>query len=187
MVTVRVVSKSFALDPSKTIFPLAIFIEFAASADPEISVVPTKVVEVKDDKPAKVVTVPPRLIEVDQIVIAELARLLLAIEDAVVNIVPVSFGKVKVLSPPVASAAVRIVSFASAVDPSNVIFPLPISIALAASSTPAIKVPEAKEVSTAKVPWVAPKATLVLPIVTVEFASCPLGIALVPNSPELEL
>ena len=39
MVTVRVVSKSFALDPSKTIFPLAIVIEFAASADPEISVV----------------------------------------------------------------------------------------------------------------------------------------------------
>ena len=41
-------------------------------------------------------------------VTAELARLLLAIEDAVDNIVPVSFGKVKVLSPPVASAAVRI-------------------------------------------------------------------------------
>ena len=61
LVTVRVVSKSFALDPSKTIFPLAIFIEFAASADPEMSVVPTKVVDVKEDKPAKVVTVPPRL------------------------------------------------------------------------------------------------------------------------------
>ncbi len=76
----RVVSKSFALDPSKTIFPLAIFIEFAASADPDINVVPTRVVEVKDDKPAKVVTVPPRLIEVDPIVTAELARLLLAIE-----------------------------------------------------------------------------------------------------------
>ena len=62
LVTVRVVSKSFALDPSKTIFPLAIFIEFTASADPEISVVPTNVVEVKEDNPAKVVTVPPRLI-----------------------------------------------------------------------------------------------------------------------------
>ena len=64
-----------------------------------------------------------------------------------------------------------ITSYASAVDPSNAIFPLPISIALAASSTPAIKVPEAKEVSPTKVPWVAPKATVVLPIVTVEFAS----------------
>ena len=61
LVTVRVVSKSFALDPSKTILPLAIFIEFAASADPDINVVPTKVVEVKEDNPAKVVTVPPRL------------------------------------------------------------------------------------------------------------------------------
>ena len=55
---------------------------------------------------------------------AELAKLLLAIEDAVDNIVPVSFGKVKVLSLPVASAAVSIVSFPSAVDPSKVIYPL---------------------------------------------------------------
>ena len=59
--TVRVVSLASAPLPSKTIFPLAIFIEFAASADPEIRVVPTNVVEVKEDKPAKVVTVPPRL------------------------------------------------------------------------------------------------------------------------------
>jgi len=59
------------------------------------------------------------------IVTAEFARLLLAIEDAVDNTVPVSFGNVRVLSPPVASAAVNIISFASAVDPSNVIFPLP--------------------------------------------------------------
>ena len=51
--------------------------------------VPTNVVEVKEDKPAKVVTVPPRLIEVDPIVTAELAKLLLEIEDAVDNIVPV--------------------------------------------------------------------------------------------------
>ena len=105
------------------------------------------------------------------IVTAELARLLLAIEDAVVNIVPVSFGRVKVLSPPDASAAVSIISFASAVDPSKVIFPLPISIALAASSTPAIKVPEAKEVKPAIVDAVAPSATAVLPIVTSSFAS----------------
>ena len=86
------------------------------------------------------------------IVTAELARLLLAIEDAVDSTVPVSFGNVRVLSPPVASAAVSIVSFASAVDPSNIIFPLPISIAFAASSVPAIKVVEAKEVKPAKVP-----------------------------------
>ena len=171
LVTVRVVSKSFALDPSKTIFPLAIFIEFAASADPEISVVPTSVVEVKEDKPAKVVTVPPRLIEVDPIVTAELAKLLLAIEDAVDNIVPVSFGKVRVLSPPVASAAVNIVSFASAVYPSKVIFPLANFIEFAASATPDIKVPEAKEVKPAIVDAVAPSATAVLPIVMSSLAS----------------
>ena len=95
---------------------------------------------------------PPRLIEVDPIVTAELAKLLLAIEDAVDNIVPVSFGKVKVLSPPDASAAVRMVSFASAVDPSKVIFPLANFIEFAASATPEIKVVEAKEVRPVKVP-----------------------------------
>ena len=65
--------------------------------------------------------------------------------------VPVAFGKVIVLSDPDASAAVSIISLPSAVEPSNVIFPPPISIALAASSTPAIKVPDAKELSPTKV------------------------------------
>ena len=102
-------------------------------------------------------TVAPKATLVPPIVTAELAKLLLAIEDAVVNIVPVSFGNVRVLSPPVASAAVSIVSFASAVDPSNVIFPLPISIAFAASSVPAIKVVEAKDVKPAKVPYSSSK------------------------------
>ncbi len=152
LVTVRVVSFALAPLPSKTMFPLASVIEFAASADPEISVVPTKVVEVKDDIPANVVTVAPRLTEVEPIVTAELAKLLLAIEDAFVNNVPVSFGKVKVLSPPVASAAVSIVSFPSAVDPSKVIFPLANFIEFAASATPDIKVVEAKEVRPVKVP-----------------------------------
>ena len=118
---------------------------------------------------------------------AELAKLLLAIEDAVDNIVPVSFGKVKVLSPPVASAAVSIVSFASAVDPSNVIFPLANFIEFAASATPDIKVVEAREVKPVKVPCVAPSATAVLPIVMSSLASWLFGIADVPNSPELEL
>ena len=86
------------------------------------------------------------------IVTAEFARLLLAIEDAVDNTVPVSFGRVKVLSPPDASAAVSIVSFASAVDPSNVIFPLAIAIEFAASATPDINVVDAKDVKPVKVP-----------------------------------
>ena len=75
--------------------------------------------------PVKLVTVAPKATLVLPIVTVELANPLLGIEDALVNIVPVSFGKVRVLSPPVASAAVSIISFASAVDPSNVIFPLP--------------------------------------------------------------
>ena len=147
-----VVSKSFAVEPSKTKVPLTSFIEFAASAEPDIKVVPTSVVEVKEDNPAIVVAVPPKDTEVLPIVNEELAKLLLAIEDAVDNIVPVSFGKVKVLSPPVASAAVSIVSFASAVDPSKVIFPLANFIEFAASDTPDINVVEAKEVKPVKVP-----------------------------------
>ena len=171
LVTVRVVSLALAPLPSKTMFPLARVIEFAASADPDINVVPTKVVEVKEDNPAKVVTVPPRLTEVDPIVTAGLAKLLLAIDDAVDNNVPVSFGKVRVLCPPDASAAVSIVSFASAVDPSKVIFPLANFIEFAASATPDIKVPEAKEVKPAIVDAVAPSATAVLPIVMSSLAS----------------
>ena len=101
----------------------------------------------------------------------ELARLLLAIDEAVVNIVPVSFGNVRVLSPPVAFAAVSIVSFASALDPSNVIFPLAKVMAFAASAAPATRVVEAKEVNPAMVEAVAPSATAVLPIVISSFAN----------------
>ena len=72
--------------------PLTSFIEFAASAEPDIKVVPTNVVEVKDDKPAIVVAVPPKDIEVLPTVSEELAKLLLAIDDSVDNIVPVSLG-----------------------------------------------------------------------------------------------
>ena len=49
-----VVSKSFAVEPSKTKLPLASVIEFAASAEPDIKVVPTSVVEVKEFIPTKV-------------------------------------------------------------------------------------------------------------------------------------
>ena len=49
--------------------------------------------------------------------------------------------------------------------------PLVISIAFAASSTPAIKVPDAKEVKPVIVPAVAPKAIAVLPTVTSSFAN----------------
>ena len=59
-VTAMVVSKSFAVEPSKTKVPLTSFIEFAASAEPDIKVVPTSVVEVKEDNPAIVVAVPPK-------------------------------------------------------------------------------------------------------------------------------
>ena len=117
---VSIISLASAVEPSNVIFPLASVIELAPSAAPEINVV-----DAKEVIPVIVDAVAPRETLVPPIVTAELARLLLAIEDAVVNIVPVSFGRVKVLSPPDASAAVSIVSFPSAVDPSNVIFPLP--------------------------------------------------------------
>ena len=144
----------------------------------------TRVVAVKEVNPEIVETVCPKEAPVAPNVIDELARLLLAIEDAVVNIVPVSFGNVRVLSPPVASAAVSIVSFPSAVDPSNVIFPLPISIAFAASSVPAIRVVEAKEVKPAKVPTVAPSPTAVLPIVKDELVNEEFGMEARPNAPD---
>ena len=66
--------------------------------------------------------------------------------------VPVALGKVIVLSEPEASAAVNIISLPSAVDPSNVIFPLARVIELAPSTVPETSVVEAKDVSHAKVP-----------------------------------
>jgi len=62
---VKVVSKSFALEPSKTIFPLAILIEFAASATPDINVV-----EAKEVNPAIVDAVAPSATAVLPIVIS---------------------------------------------------------------------------------------------------------------------
>jgi hypothetical protein len=66
--------------------------------------------------------------------------------------VPVALGKVIVLSEPEASTAVSIISLPSAVDPSNVIFPLARVIELAPSTVPETSVVEAKDVSPAKVP-----------------------------------
>ena len=50
--------------------------------------------------------------------------------------VPVALGKVIVLSDPDASAAVSIISLPSAVEPSNVIFPLASVMELAPSTVP---------------------------------------------------
>jgi len=144
---VSIISLPSAVDPSNVIFPLASVMELAPSAAPEINVA-----DAKDVIPAIVPAVAPKATLVLPRVTVELARLLLAIEDAVVNIVPVSFGKVRVLSPPDASVAVSIVSFASAVDPSKVIFPLAIAIEFAASATPEINVVDAKDVKPVKVP-----------------------------------
>ena len=163
---VSIISLASAVEPSNVIFPLASVMELAPSAAPDINVA-----DAKDVIPAIVPAVAPRETLVLPRVTAELARLLLAIEDAVVNIVPVSFGNVRVLSDPVAFAAVSIVSLPSALDPSKVIFPLANVIAFAASATPDIKVPEAKEVNPAIVPSVAPRETAELPIVTAELAS----------------
>ena len=65
------VSKSFAVDPSKDIIPLAICIEFAESVAPERNaVVAIKLEEVKVFKPAIVLAVAPRLTDVEPIVTA---------------------------------------------------------------------------------------------------------------------
>ena len=63
-----------------------------------------------DDKPASVVAVPPSARPVLPIVIELLARLLLAIEDAVVRTVPVSAGRVMVTSA-VAAGPTRVAEF----------------------------------------------------------------------------
>ena len=117
-VDVSIISSLSAVEPSNVIFPLASVIELAPSAAPEINVV-----EANDVNPVKVPWVAPKATLVPPIVTVELARLLLAIDDAVDNIVPVSFGRVRVLSPPDASAAFNIVSFVSAVEPSKIICP----------------------------------------------------------------
>ena len=80
-------------------------------------------------------------------------------------------GKVIVLSDPVVSVAVKVVSKSFALDPSKTIFPLAIFIEFAASATPDINVVDAKEVNPAIVEAVAPSATAVLPIVISSFAN----------------
>ena len=84
----------------------------------------------------------------------------------------------------VGSVTDTVVSKSLAVEPSKTILPLAIEIALAASATPETRVVEDKEVKPAIVEPVAPKAIAVLPIVISSFANCPLGIALVPISPD---
>ena len=182
--TAKLVSKLLAVAPSNIIVPVTplTLIELAA---PAVDPLAYKSSAIKSFTPAKFNVVAPKETLVLPIVKEEFARLLLAIDDAVVNIVPVSFGNVRVLSPPVASAAVSIVSFASSVDPSKDMLPLANNIEL--EPLPATNVVDVKEVNPEIVDAVAPSATLVAPIVKDELANCPLGIALVPNSPVPEL
>ena len=113
-VTVSDVSKSLAVDPSNVIFPLPNNMELAPLPA-------TRLVDVKEVNPEMVEAVVPSAIPVAPIVKDELAKLLLAIDDPVDNKVPDSFGNTRALSPPVASAADNIISFASAVEPSKII------------------------------------------------------------------
>ena len=85
-------------------------------------------------------------------------------------------GRVIVLSPPDASAAVNIISSVSALEPSKVIFPPAIDIAFAASVTPeirvvAVKVVEVRADKPVIVVAVTPKSIEVLPIVKEELAN----------------
>ena len=63
--------------------------------------------------------------------------------------VPVALGKVIVLSPPDASVDVSIISSLSAVEPSNVIFPLArvIELAVPAPDPPATISPDSRRVN----------------------------------------
>ena len=174
---VSIISLPSAVDPSNVIFPLASVIELAPSTVPE-----TNVVDCKELKPVNTVAPPPRATVVPPIRNVLLAKLLFCIEDPVVNTVPELSGNVIVLSA-VGSVRAKVVSKLFAVEPSNTILPFSSFIALAASAVPAINVVEAKEFTPVIVETVPPKETLVLPMVTAELANCPLGIALVPNSP----
>ena len=173
--TVSDVSKSLAVDPSNVIFPLASVIELAPSTVPE-----TNVVDCNELKPVNVVAPPPRETVVPPIRNELLAKLLFCIEDPVVNTVPELSGNVIVLSD-VGSVTVKDVSKSLAVDPSNVILPLPNSMELA--PLPATRLVDVKEVNPEIVETVCPKAAPVAPSVIEEFANWLLGIALVPNSP----
>ena len=151
-VTVKDVSLPSAVEPSNVIFPLPISIAFAASSTPAI-----KVPDAREVSPAIVEAVAPRETLVPPIVTAELARLLLAIEDPVVNTVPELSGNVIVLSA-VGSVRAKVVSKLFAVEPSNTILPFSSFIALAASAVPAINVVEAKEFTPVIVETVPPRS-----------------------------
>ena len=142
---VRTVSYVFAEEPSNVIFPLASVMELAPSAVPEINVV-----DAKEVSPAIVEAVAPRETLVPPIVTAELAKLLLAIEDPVVNTVPVSSGKVMVRVA-VGSVTVRVVPLASPVAPLNKRFPLAIVITFE-DPVPLTNVAEVKDVNPVNVP-----------------------------------
>ena len=90
--------------------------------------------------------------------------------------VPVAFGKVIVLSEPEASAAVSIISLPSAVEPSNVIFPLASVIELAPSTVPETNVVDCKELKPVNVVAPPPRATVVPPIRNVLLAKLLLAI-----------
>ena len=174
---VSIISLASAVDPSNVIFPLASVMELALSSEPEPA---TIVVDCIELKPWNCVAPPPRETTVLPIRNELLAKLLFCIEDPVVNTVPELSGNVIVLSA-VGSVTVKDVSKSLAVDPSNVIFPLPNNMELA--PLPATKLVDDKEVNPAIVETVCPKAAPVAPSVIEEFANWLLGIALVPNSP----
>ena len=82
--------------------------ELSRTLNPSSSV--TTAAEVIEVTPAMDAAVAPSAIAVEPIVNELFARLLLAIEEAFVKTVPVSLGRVIVLSELAASAAVKIIS-----------------------------------------------------------------------------
>jgi len=116
------------------------------------------------------VIVSPKAAEALPKVMVLLARLLLPIDEAVVNTVPVSSGNVIVLSA-VGSVTPNNVSKLFAVAPSKIIFALVTLTEFAASCDGTKSSPVETELRPAIVEAVAPSATAVLPIVTSSFAN----------------
>ena len=110
----------------------------------------TRVVAVKEVNPEMVEAVAPSATLVAPNVTAELAKLLLAIEDPVVNTVPDSSGKV-IVRVAVGSVTCRVVPLASPVAPLNKRFPFAIVITFE-DPVPLTNVAEVKDVNPVNVP-----------------------------------
>jgi len=164
---VSIISLPSAVDPSNVIFPLSSVMELALSSAPEPE---TILVDCMELKPWNSVAPPPRLTVVLPIRNELLTKLLLLIEDPVVNTVPDSFGNVIVLSA-VGSVTAKVVSKSLTVDPSKTICPLFKVMEFAVPGADTLTVVVSTNVKPEKLEAVPPREVLAPPIVIEEFAN----------------